>query len=518
MTVPSDVNKHIYAGNGVTRVWPYTFLLYDASHLQVWVKRGDEESALLERGYVLNEQEKTVTYPPEGTGEAPLSADDQIIIMRVVPVLQLLDLPNQGEFFAEDIETQFDLIVMMIQQITETLRRAVVGPVDQNDSGVAYQALLDAVDEAKAARDEAKQIAENLSEENKAQIEAALAEMETLIADAEEYAEEARKHAQDYIPYSFGRFSVDDDGNLVCDYYGDPDEDEIKFDDEGNVILYVKNSPKVNVGRGRIVFKGNYSDSAQYVYYDCVKHNGSWWLHIGQDPTTAYEPISEDDVWMLFGVKGDIGPQGPAGTAATVAIGTVTTGDEGTQAAVVNSGTATAAVLDITIPKGATGPQGPKGDTGDQGPKGDKGDPGKDFTLKGHYDDTTALSTAITNPEIGDAYSVGTSLPYDTYIWDGTEWINNGTLQGPAGEDGQDGADGTPAGFGTPTATVTELAEGAQPTVTVTASGEDTAKVFSFVFGIPKGATGATGPAGADGTSVTDIEIDDDGNIVATFE
>ena len=51
MTVPSDVNKHIYAGNGVTRVWPYTFLLYDASHLQVWVKRGDEESALLERGY-----------------------------------------------------------------------------------------------------------------------------------------------------------------------------------------------------------------------------------------------------------------------------------------------------------------------------------------------------------------------------------------------------------------------------------------------------------------------------------
>ena len=151
MTVPSDVNKHIYAGNGVTRVWPYSFLLYDAAHLQVWVKRGEEDAVQLSGGFTLNELEKTVTYPPEGTGEAPLSAEDQIIIMRVVPVLQLLDLLNQGEFFAEDIETQFDLIVMMIQQITETLRRAVVGPVDQNDSGVAYQALLDAVDEAKAA-------------------------------------------------------------------------------------------------------------------------------------------------------------------------------------------------------------------------------------------------------------------------------------------------------------------------------------------------------------------------------
>lgn len=193
MTVPSDVNKHIYAGNGVTRVWPYTFLLYDASHLQVWVKQGDEESALLERGYVLSEQEKTVTYPPEGTGEAPLSAEDQIIIMRVVPVLQLLDLLNQGEFFAEDIETQFDLIVMMIQQITETLRRAVVGPVDQNDSGVAYQALLDAVEEAKAAMAAAQQIAENLSAENKAQIDAAVEEMEGLIETAQSYAEASRE-------------------------------------------------------------------------------------------------------------------------------------------------------------------------------------------------------------------------------------------------------------------------------------------------------------------------------------
>ena len=193
MTVPSDVNKHIYAGNGVTRVWPYTFLLYDASHLQVWVKRGDEESALLERGYVLNEQEKTVTYPPEGTGESPLSADDQIIIMRVVPVLQLLDLLNQGEFFAEDIEKQFDLVVMMIQQITETLRRAVVGPVDQNDSGVAYQALLDAVEEAKAAMAAAQQIAENLSAENKAQIDAAVEEMEGLIETAQSYAEASRE-------------------------------------------------------------------------------------------------------------------------------------------------------------------------------------------------------------------------------------------------------------------------------------------------------------------------------------
>lgn len=52
------------------------------------------------------------------------------------------------------------------------------------------------------------------------------------------------------------------------------------------------------------------------------------------------------------GPKGDTGP---AGTAATVTIGTVTTGAAGTQAQVTNSGTASAAVLNFTIPKGADG-------------------------------------------------------------------------------------------------------------------------------------------------------------------
>ena len=50
-----------------------------------------------------------------------------------------------------------------------------------------------------------------------------------------------------------------------------------------------------------------------------------------------------------------IGATGPAGTAATVQIGTVNTGLPGSAAQVTNSGTSTAAVLNFTIPQGATG-------------------------------------------------------------------------------------------------------------------------------------------------------------------
>ena len=85
------------------------------------------------------------------------------------------------------------------------------------------------------------------------------------------------------------------------------------------------------------------------------------------------------------------------GSATTVTVGTTTTGVAGTNASVSNTGTATAPVLNFTVPRGATGapgangaqgltgasglagptgPQGPQGVQGVQGATGPKGDPG----------------------------------------------------------------------------------------------------------------------------------------------
>ena len=57
-----------------------------------------------------------------------------------------------------------------------------------------------------------------------------------------------------------------------------------------------------------------------------------------------------------IGIEGPTGPTGPAGETPNITIGTVTTGDPGTEASATITGTAPNFVLNLTIPQGPTGP------------------------------------------------------------------------------------------------------------------------------------------------------------------
>ena len=117
----------------------------------------------------------------------------------------------------------------------------------------------------------------------------------------------------------------------------------------------------------------------------------------------------------------------------------------------------------IGIP-GPVGPQGPRGLTGPTGPQGPQGIQGE---------------TGATGPQ-GPTGLTGPQGPQ------GIQGETGATgPQGPQGEQGIQGETGEAAGFGTPIATVTTLPAGSTPTVAVTATGPDTAKVFIFDFGIP---------------------------------
>lgn len=147
---------------------------------------------------------------------------------------------------------------------------------------------------------------------------------------------------------------------------------------------------------------------------------------------------------LANGVRDDI-------DAASLTIGTVSTGDPGSPASASLTGSGLQHKLNLTLPRGATGPQGPqgtKGETGATGPQGPKGETGSQGP-KG---------------ETGDTGPIGPQGPQGEPGPTGPEGLPGPTgAQGPKGDTGPQGAQGPKGDKG------------------------DT------------GATGPTGPAGKDG-------------------
>lgn len=78
-------------------------------------------------------------------------------------------------------------------------------------------------------------------------------------------------------------------------------------------------------------------------------------------PTGPTGPQGEQGIQGLTGetgATGPTGPTGPQGETPTLSIGTVTTGDPGTEATATITGTAPNFILNLTIPAGPTGPSG----------------------------------------------------------------------------------------------------------------------------------------------------------------
>lgn len=57
----------------------------------------------------------------------------------------------------------------------------------------------------------------------------------------------------------------------------------------------------------------------------------------------------------------------------------------------------------------------------------------KGLVVLGNYATVSALEAAVTNPERGDAYGVGSAAPFDVYIWNGSAWVNWGEIEGAPG-------------------------------------------------------------------------------------
>jgi hypothetical protein len=114
-----------------------------------------------------------------------------------------------------------------------------------------------------------------------------------------------------------------------------------------------------------VTYRGAWVAATAYHANDVVGFNGATYL--GTTTSLGSQPDVSPAQWAVLAVNRVVGATGPSGAAATVSVGTVTTGPAGSQAIVTNTGTTGAAVLNFTIPQGASGTGGGVGGGGTSG-------------------------------------------------------------------------------------------------------------------------------------------------------
>lgn len=380
MTVQKDVTKNIYVGNGSTRTFPFTFEC-PAEHpeyIKVYLMQ-DDRTALATSDYQLDMDAKQITYPSSGTA---LPEGKKLVIMRELPLQQMMNLVNNGPYFAEDIETAFDECVMAMQQIAEKLNRSIIMSVDIDGDAFVNEVPFEAgksfriADDGKSivlTEDPAKvlPLAQGVYAQTQAQAQSAAASA-TAAAKSEDSAFESAGVAGNSAQYaSLSAASAAENAELTSGYKQEAltakadatasatnakaseanakiSENNAEASKEAAQSAATTASNFANASRSSANEARTYRDNAKNysenvnVFIPSVSSAGvlSWTNKAG-----LTNPASVN----IKGAKGD------TGTAASITIGSVTTGAAGSNASVTNSGTASNAVLNFMLPRGKDG-------------------------------------------------------------------------------------------------------------------------------------------------------------------
>lgn len=132
MTVESSNNKSgPFIASGATGVFPRNFLVFDPAHVRVVRSRDGVETDI------------TTGISHSGMGSASgtvtltqgIQSGDRITLLRNMPNVQRSDYSAQSSVPTDQVELDFDLLAMQVQDLAERQRRALTLPVDSTQSG-----------------------------------------------------------------------------------------------------------------------------------------------------------------------------------------------------------------------------------------------------------------------------------------------------------------------------------------------------------------------------------------------
>lgn len=152
MSLSSDINRNDYVGNGNVDTYNYTFRIFENTDLVVIVRNTDnvESTLALTTDYTVtgvgSSSGGTIVLVNSAQswldGDGDLKSNYALTIRRVLPIVQETDIRNQGAFYPEIHEDQFDKLAMIAQQQQDELSRSLKLP--QTISGTAFDPELPA--------------------------------------------------------------------------------------------------------------------------------------------------------------------------------------------------------------------------------------------------------------------------------------------------------------------------------------------------------------------------------------
>ena len=390
MTVQKDVTKNIYVGNSSTRTFPFTFEC-PAEHpeyIKVYLMQ-DDGTALATSDYQLDMDAKQITYPSSGTA---LPEGKKLVIMRELPLQQMMNLVNNGPYFAEDIETAFDECVMAMQQIAEKLNRSIIMSVDIDGDAFVNEVPFEAgksfriADDGKSivlTEDPAKvlPLAQGVYARTQAQAQSAAASA-TAAAKSEDSAFESAGVAGNSAQYaSLSAASAAENAELTSGYKQEAltakadatasatnakaSEANAKIS-ENNAEASKEAAQSAANSASNFATDARSSASEAKSYQDAASIYATNAKNYSENVNVFVPSVSTDGVLSWSNKAGLTNPasvnikgaKGDTGTAASITIGSVTTGAAGSNASVTNSGTASNAVLNFMLPRGKDGKDG----------------------------------------------------------------------------------------------------------------------------------------------------------------
>ena len=133
MSQPVETPFNSSTANGATSVFPYTFTLFDANDMHVFVNGAEIFAGFTIQGVGV-QGGGTVTF----TGGNP-AAGTKILRLRTLTISRSTDYQQNGGFKADNVDRDFDRIWQALQQVSQDTTRSLKLPIDTLSSQVFTQ-------------------------------------------------------------------------------------------------------------------------------------------------------------------------------------------------------------------------------------------------------------------------------------------------------------------------------------------------------------------------------------------